>query len=170
MGDNIKNINATTGTIPTGTAMSGVVTTNADNSSKLDYTAGNATELAALINDGNDNWGGFTYLFAQDGTPKIRRLLGFAQLTATTATITLDGSMTGLATDAFKVIAKPLYGYSFLNNGGADGTVDGVTVKNGTGISIPPANTFNGEGIGGLKKPVYVDASATNFFIEETTE
>ncbi len=167
MADNTRNISSTVGTIPQGTSMSGKVTTNASDSTKLDYTAGNNTELAALINDGNDNWGGYTYLYAPDGTPKIRRLLGFAQLTSTTATITLDAAMTGLSSDSFQIINTPLYGYSYLNNGGSNGSVDGVVVKDGEGVSIPPSDVDSG--IGELKTPVYVDASATNFSIIETT-
>lgn len=164
MAETIRRITSTVGTIPAGTAMSGTVTTNTGNNKILNYT-GTPTEITSLVNDGNNNWGGYTFLYAPSGTPKIRRLLGYSPLTGTTGSIFLDDTMTGLSGSSFQIIIGDLRSYSLTNDGGADGSVDGVTVVDGESIAVNP--TPNADGIGALKTPVYVVATGTNFLISE---
>lgn len=160
-----RRITAAVGTIPDSTSITGTITVSADDTSIAIYT-GNVT-LSDYITQGNSGVMGYCYLVCAAATTPVSKITGTTQLTSTTWAIMTDGNMTGVSADSFSVITQPLYGYSYLNDGGASIEVDGVTVLNTQGASSPPPSYPDGYNFGETKKPLYVDATASDVLITE---
>jgi len=165
MENTTRRITATTGTIPAATTITGSITVSADDASIAIYT-GNVN-LSNYITQGNSGYQGYCYITCAATSSKVAKVTGATQLTATTWAIMTDGVMTGASASAFGIITKPLYGYSYLNDGGASITVDGVTVQNNEGNTYGPPQYADGYNFGETKKPLYVVATSSDVLVTE---
>jgi hypothetical protein len=157
-----RRITNTTGTIPDSIALAGTVTTDTV-TTVLIYTG--SDDILALVNDGNSNYPGFTYIVVPSATPKIVRILGVYLNDNDTVSITVETAMAGLSDAPCDFVYGDLTGLSYLNDGGTDITVDGISIPDGQGISLPP---FQFTSMGELRKPLYVVATGSDVLITET--
>lgn len=163
--DTTRRIAAGVGTIPEATTITGSITVSADNNSIAIYT-GNIT-LSDYITQGNSGFMGYCYIYCEDTTTKVAKVTGTTQLTSTTWAIFTDGNMTGASLSVFGIISQPIYGYSYLNDGGATVQVDGVNVLNNEGASYPPPAYADGYNFGETRTPLHVDATSSSVLITE---
>lgn len=157
----IRRITNTTGTIPAGTALAGTVTTDAV-TTVLIYSG--SEDILALVNEGINGQQGFCYIYVPTGTPKLSKILGVYD-NGSTVSITLETAIPSLSSAACQFVKANLSGYSWLNDGASNGTVDGIAIEDGEHNNVAPTKENS---MGQCQLPVYVDATGTDFLITQT--
>lgn len=157
-----RTIAAATSTIPAPTSLAGTVTTDTV-TTVLIYSG--SEDILDYVNEGNNGQQGFCYIYVPSGTPKLSKILGCYLNEDGTISITVQTAIPGLSGAACDLVIANLSGYSWLNNGGADGTVDGITVSDGEYNNINPTKENS---MGQCQLPVYVVATSTSFYVTET--
>lgn len=159
---NPYRITNTVGTIPnTAVSITGSITVVPGFTDTVTYTG--SVDLTDYITDGNSGGAGsYVYIVCAAAADKVAKVTGCIQLGTTTWKIFTDGDMTGASSSAFSLITTPFYGYSYLNDGGAAVTVNGVSVPNGEGQSQPPPDYADGLNIGNTLRPLYVNATGSD--------
>ena len=159
-------ITNTKNTIPLSTALNGTVTTDSLRTDVLNYSG--TSDLATIYSEANTGVGGFSYIFIPASDMLIQVL--FVVDTGTdTYNIFLAEAASGISGGAASYVHAKLVSYSYLNDGGADGEVNNVKVENGDGFTSPPSGlSISGDTL--WKKPVYVDATGTDFLVYQSPE
>lgn len=167
------SITNTTGTIPVFNAIAGTVTADSGSLDTLIYI--DTIDLKDIINDGNV--GACVYLFIPSITndaDKIVKVLGaslisFVENTGVfTYAFKVDRDISAVNTASFSYLNVPLLGFSYLNTGSTSGEVDGVSIASTVGLS-QSVNQIDDQNYGTNFRPLYVDATGTDFLINSTT-
>ncbi len=161
----LRRITGAINTIPAlGTVLNGTVTQSSADARALLYSG--TSDMDDLYPPQQMYGDGNRWIYIPDSTPSLARVTGLAQTSSTTFTLCVDRDLTGASGSTAYPITGDLLGYSYTNDGGADGTVDGVSILDGETISktqLAPAGsrvTF--------QDVVLVDAGGTDFLIDET--
>jgi len=158
-----RRITATIDTIPASTALSGTVTTSTVDSTVLFYTGPVDLEFTYRAPIAAKS----LYVWVTAGTPQISRVAGVSQISLTSGTyvfnIQLVTGISGASASAIRLVNANLLGLSVLNDGGADGTVNGVTLKDGEDLTLPQLSPAGSRVT--FQSPVLADASATDFLV-----
>jgi len=105
------------------------------------------------------------WIYIPDATPKLAKVTGLAQTGVATFTLYIDRDMTGASSSTCYAITGDLLSWSITNDGGADGTVNGVSILDGETISsmqlAPAGSRVNFQDV------ILVDGSGTDFLIQE---
>lgn len=161
-----RRITGTVGTIPNFTPLSGTTVTSQTDTTVLISTG--TDDLETLMYEGGIGLDSNYWIYCPAGTPKISKIIGLYQISLSSGTYTfhiqLDRAMTGLSASACNFV-KAGIAYSYLNDGGASGTVNGVTILNGEGNTYSPYDKYSNRPK--LQPVSYVDASGTDFLINE---
>ncbi len=177
MADTTRNINDEVSTIPAGVDITGTLTTDTNEDTVLQYSG--TTNLQDFLDNNNNPVGlnggntglngGYTYLYLAGKSPYIFKISGINYISESGSTfnyaITVDKAASGVSVSSFQIIFGNLTGYSYSNDGGADGTIDGVTIPDGVANNFLP---YEYTPVGKLKTPVVCDATGTNFLVVET--
>lgn len=149
------------------TALAGTITSNTD-TKVLTYSGSN--DIGTLFNQGflaNGTQSPYYIECSIGGTAHLNRVVGIYQLANNSWSIQLATALTGASSTACNYVFANLIGYSIKNDGGASGTIDGVTIKDGTGITIPPLAPAGSRYI--FQDALLVVAASTDFLIVETS-
>lgn len=163
-----RRITGTVGTIPNYTPLSGTTVTSQTDTTVLISTG--TDDLEDIMFKGGIGLDSVYWIYCPAATPKIAKIIGLYKISETgtptvySFNIQLEEPMTGLSGDACNFV-KAGIAYSYLNDGGASGTVNGVTIKNGEGATYAPYEKYSNRQK--LHPVAYVDASATDFLIVE---
>lgn len=160
-----RRITSTTSTIPAPTSLAGTVT--ADTVQTVLIYSG-SEDIHDYVNEGNSGYTGIMYLYVPSATPKLSKILGVYLNANGTTSITVATSMGALSGAACDLVIANLWAYSYVNDGAAACTVDGVSIVVGDAVSITAQQGVN-TALGSCQLPVYVDASSTSLLISETT-
>lgn len=152
-------------TIPAlGTVLNGTVTQSTADARALLYSG--TSDMNSLYPPQQMYGDSNRWIYIPDSTPSLVRVTGLAQTSSTTFTVYVDRDIAGASGSTAYPITGDLLGYSYTNDGGATGTVDGVDITDGETVSktqLAPAGsrvTF--------QDVVLVDATGTDFLIDET--
>ena len=166
-----RRITGTVGTIPNYTAIAATTVTSQTDATVLISTG--TDDLEEIFRPGSIGLNNTNYwVYVPDGSPKIAPVTGLYKIGETAGTFTfriqLGVAMTGASTSDVNYI-KTCVAFSYVNDGGSTGTIgDGTTqvvVKDGEGETYSPYEKYSNRP---QMQPVkYVDASSTNFFIQE---
>lgn len=161
-----RRITGAKGTIPNNTALAGTVTTNAQDDTVLEYSG--SDDVAGLYRVGALGPDSTLWIFVDGVSPYIAKVTGIYKLAAQSYTLQLDRSFAGASADACAIV-KSAIGYSYVNDGTANATVNGITVKPGDGNTYAPYDKYSNRSK--LHAVSYVDASAAgaDIFINEET-
>lgn len=179
-----RRITAATNTIPAYTALNGTVTTSASDTTVLLYSgtsnwdtifhlpaapatlSPNPFSTSANSRSHQDRVSDI-WIYVPSATVKLARVIGFTYLTTNSWALQLDRDISGAAGAACNYVVANLLSYFWLNDGVADGSVNGVTVQVGEYDNAPqlaPAGsrvTF--------QDPLVIVATSTDFLIRENT-
>jgi hypothetical protein len=151
-------------TVPTSVAITGTATTSTSDTKTIIVTS--SENLLDIFGSEDMFKGSKLWVYSADASDnKLVRVIGCASISSTEYNLTLESPMSGLSSSAIKYVDADLLGYSIINDGGANCTVDGVVVKNGTDYTMPqlaPAGsriTF--------QLPILVDATGTSVLVSE---
>lgn len=158
----IRRITNTVSTIPAPTSLAGTVTT--DTVTTVLIYSGSA-DILDYVNDGNNGQQGFCYIYVPTATPKLSKILGCYLNEDDTISITIQTAMAGLSGAECDLVMANLSGYSWLNDGGSNGEIDGVTVEDGEHNNVNPTKENS---MGQCQLPVYVVGTGTDFLVTET--
>lgn len=162
----VRRITNGVGTIPDNTLLAGTTVTSQTDQTVLISTG--TDNLEDIIFRGGIAAGGVYWIYCPAATPKVAQLTGLYQISEVSGTYTfniqLDRAMTGASGSAVSYVKGGIT-YSYLNDGGANGTVDGVIVKPGDSNNYLPYEKYSNRQQ--LHPVSYVDASSTDFFINE---
>ncbi len=158
-----RRITNTVGTIPNFTALAGTVTRSTANSTILIYDGSN--DIATIMPQGSIGLNNSTFwLYVIGVSPFVARVIGIYKNDDENYSISLDRAM-GAVTGGACAYVRAGVQYSYLNDGGADGTVNGVTIKNGEGNNYSPYEKYSNRPL--LQPVSYVVATSTDFLINE---
>jgi len=168
------HISNTVGTIQPFTSLSGTLTADAGgNINTLVYTG--TVDFKDIINDGNVNTCVYFYIPSiSAASDKIVKVTGitFVSFNENTGVYVyifkVDKDISAVSSAAFSYTNIPLLGFSYLNVGGAAGTVDGVSIAATVGLSQPQPIIAD-QNYGNNFRPMYVDATGTDFLINVIT-
>lgn len=154
-------------TIPASESLSGLVSSNAIDTTVLNY-AGTVDLITAYK---SPLFAKSLWIYVADGTPKLARITGITQTGLTglnyTFAIQLNTGMTGASSDVARIVIADLLAYSAVNTGGAAATFNGISMADGQDITqsqLAPAGsrvTF--------QEPAVVDGSGTSIFVIENS-
>jgi hypothetical protein len=157
------NIRTVTGksTIPAGVSKTGTFTTTAGHTDRLTYS-GTAAALNTILAQGRSNseqekinlW---IHLPAANKLLRIKSWGG--------KIVKVDGDATGITTEAWELVEANLCGWSVLNQGAADGSVNGQAIEAGSSVtdSDAPEATFRRN----FMDAVLVNGTSTSLLITE---
>lgn len=136
------NIRTVTGksTIPAGIAQAGTFTTHADHNDRLVYS-GTAAALDAILAQGRENSEqekNNLWIHIPTSDLLLRILSWGGQV------VKVDGNASGVSAEAWELVEANLCGWSVLNQGAADGYVNGQALEASNSItdSDAPEATF----------------------------
>lgn len=159
-----RRITGVTGTIPNYTVLTGTVTTNSIDNKTYNYSGSN--DIATIYVDWKTGTGGNMYIFVPDAAAKLAKVISIGQVADNSWTIRTDSTVTGASASTANYVEANLVAYSFVNDGGAIGIVDGVNVVYGEEGGSPQLNPSGSRGE--FFNPRLVNASVTDFYIQET--
>jgi len=151
-------------TVPTkGSALNGSVTLSTSDAKALLYSG--TSNMNLLFADQEMYGDSNRWIYIPDATPKLAKVTGLAQTGVATFTLYIDRDMTGASSSTCYAITGDLLSWSITNDGGADGTVNGVSILDGETISsmqlAPAGSRVNFQDV------ILVDGSGTDFLIQE---
>ena len=153
-------------TVPRSTVLNGTVTTNTNRSDVLDYSG--TSDLDSIFSQAKTGLAGCMYIFIPANDLLIQVLYVTKDpATPNTYTIFLASAAAGVSGATAYSVEANLISYSYINDGGGNGTVNGVTVEDGTGFeSQPSGRSISGDTL--WKKPVYINGTGTSFLVYES--
>jgi len=164
----LRRITATVGTVPNYTALSGTTVTSQTDTTVL--LSSGTDNLNDVFRDGALGVDSKFWIYVPAATPKIRKVTGLYQISLTAGTyvfsIQLDAAMTGASSSACNSVEAGI-AYSIVNDGGADGTIDGVTIHDQEGVTYSPYEKYSNRPK--VQPVLYVDGTSTSFLINEET-
>lgn len=151
-------------TVPTkGSALNGSVILSTSDAKALLYSG--TSNMNLLFADQEMYGDSNRWIYIPDATPKLAKVTGLAQTGVATFTLYIDRDMTGASSSTCYAITGDLLSWSITNDGGADGTVNGVSILDGETISsmqlAPAGSRVNFQDV------ILVDGSGTDFLIQE---
>ncbi len=177
---NIRRITATINTIPAYTALTGNVTSNSTDTKVLNYSGTDdwlaifnrpevppaitpnpfATDIQMIQDPQSKIW-----LYVPSGQHLVH-IIGAVNTATNTWALQLATALPGLISAPCNYVKADLLGYYFLNDGGATGTANGVSVLDGEWLDDAQLAP-KGERVTFLA-PVLIDASGTDFLVTES--
>ena len=157
------NIRTVTGksTIPAGTAQAGTFTTHADHNDRLVYS-GTAAALDAILAQGRENSEqekNNLWIHIPTSDLLLRILSWGGQV------VKVDGDASGVSAEAWELVESKICGWSILNQGAADASINGQALEMGNSItdSDAPEATFRRN----YMDAVLINATGTSLLITE---
>lgn len=162
-----RRITGLVGTMPNFTALVGTVTSNTD-TKVLSYTGSH--DVVDIFTPGRIGKNGTMYIYVVGKTPFVSRVVGLFKLSTVTSETNYQIFLeTGIAAASATACAyvKAGVAYSYVNDGSANATVNGVVVKPGDVGNYAPYQTYSNRPQ--LQPVSYVDAttSGADLFIME---
>ena len=162
----IRRITATVGTVPGYVGISATTVTSQTDTTVL-LSSGTAN-LFTIFREGALSVDSTFWIYVPDATPKIAKVTGIYQVSLTTGTyvfsLQLDRVMKSAAASTCNYVQAGM-AFSIVNDGGADGTIDGVTIHDKEGVTYAPYEKYSNRPK--VQPVVYVVGSGTDFLIQE---
>lgn len=164
-----RRITASTETIPSSDTLTGVVKVDTAYSSTYKYLRYiGTTNLANVFTAGSIGNAGWMYVYIPSDSilAKVMSVAAIGDATLDTFRIQVDRAIVMTGSKAFKSIKAKDYSYSWQNDGGAVGYVNGVAVVTGTSFAISKED-IAGTSQTTWQEPVIVSAQGTSFLVIE---
>jgi hypothetical protein len=157
------NIRTVTGksTMPVGVSQSGTFTVNSTHTDRLDYsgTAESLNEILGMgqYNSEQENKNLWIYIPDNDLVVNIQSWGG--------TVVKVDGDCTGVSAATWELVQANLYGWSVLNQGGADGYVSGQVLSQDN--SITDLDFFEDSYKSNPMDVIVIDGTSTSLLVVE---
>ncbi len=180
MSQTTRRITGTINTIPAMTSISGAVTQSGADTNLVIYTgSGNWFAIfnmpatpptltpnpIAITPTEHQDLQSKIWVYITGATPLLARVIGITQIDATTWQLKLNKAATGIGAANLNYIVANLLGYTWLNDGGATGKINGVNVLDGENGGEPQLAPSNNRAL--FQDAILVDATSTDFLIQE---
>ncbi len=151
------------GTIPDNHTLIGTVTTSAVDDKVLIYSGSN--DIEPIITKARVSFTESTFwLYVAGKTPFVSRIIGIYKNADQNYTINLETAIAGCSASPCSYVRAGV-AYSYTVDGGADATINGVTVMDGESNNYAPFQIYSNRPK--LQPVSYVVATGTSVFISE---
>lgn len=164
-----RRITNTIGTVPASDTILGVVKVDTAYSSTYKYLRYiGTTNIANTFPSGAIGQYGWMYIYIPSDSilAKVMSVAAIGDATLDTFRIQVATAITMTGSKAFKSIKAKDYSYTWQNDGGAGGYVNGVSIVNGTRFSISKSD-IEGTSQTVWQEPIIVNGEGTSFLIVE---
>lgn len=161
----IRRITTQTETIPASDTVTGRVWTDSSNSSYTVLRYVGTTNLLTTFSGSNVGTYGFMWIYMPGAAIPLAKVLSVTKMATDTFYVTVDRALTGVVSQPIKSVFGRVYGYSYQNDGAANGTANGVVIKPGETVTSAMYD-IQGTGIY-WQEPVLIVGTSTDFLIIE---